>query len=551
MSAEQAGTGRVPVPPGGLTTFELLEAAAECYGDRTCVIDGDQAWSYSEFAQYCRWVAASLAELGIRSGDRVALWMVNCIEWLATDFACGLLGAVVVPLNTRLTQPEAAQILSESKPAVIVMDRVIRGRDRWSDVAEMALSPAPTVVMRANGTEPPPPGAIPYAEWLSRTRQERLERMAQGPDALAYLLYTSGTTSTPKGVMLSHANVVKIGPLAGDAVDLVPGDRVLVGLPLYSSYGCITVKLGCISHGSTMVLLSEFSARRALDTIQNERITMFHTVDTMVRDMAGMIAAGAATPPVSLERVAVIPVSQAIAATLTSSLGVRIVYSGYGLTEASAASSFYRVEEDASNANILMPLPGVRFRVHAREEDETVGELWLRSPGLMRGYYRRPDDTAAVLQPGGWLRTGDLAEVTDNGAIRFLGRIKEIIRTGGFNVAPLEVEDVLRQHPDVADAAVVGVPDERLGEIGVAFLHMRSGCRAEPDSVLAFCRDRLADFKIPKAAVIVSELPMTGSGKIRKAWLRDHYIATLGASGSTSDDAGRGDGMAGREDRND
>jgi fatty-acyl-CoA synthase len=288
-----------------------------------------------------------------------------------------------------------------------------------------------------------------------------------------------------------------------------------------------------------MVLMGEFSPRRALEVVRDEQITMFHAVDTMVRDMAGLVDTGESPRPTSLERVAVIPVTRAIAESLRSSLGVRTVYSGYGLTEASAASSFYRVDGDASNANVLTPLPGVEFQVRAEVPGGTVGELWLRSPGVMRGYYRRPDDTATVLRSGGWLRTGDLAEVTHDGAVHFLGRVKEIIRTGGFNVAPLEVEDVLRQHPDIADAAVVAVPDDRLGEVGIAFLRVRPGRSVTPDTVLSFCRARLADFKVPRTAVVVDGFPMTGSGKVQKVVLREDYLATQGVAVSDNELKGR------------
>lgn len=537
MSADFTAAEREALLADGTTTFELLEAVARRMGTHTCVVDGETALTYAEFVGYCRQIAAGLAGLGVAIGDRVALWMVNSIEWLAADFACGLLGAVVVPLNTRLTEVEVAKILTEAAPAVLIIDRVFRGRDRWDEVTGMALSPPPIVVVRAEAGTVLPPGALGFSELANQLNADHLEVSRVPSDANAYLLYTSGTTSTPKGVMLRHANVTAIGPIAGDATDLVADDRVLVGLPLYSSFGCITVKLGCVSHGAAMVLLDEFSPRRAVEAICDKRITMFYGVDTMVRDMASLVDSGELARPASLWRAAVIPVTRAIIDTLGSSLGVQTVYSGYGLTEASAASAFYRVRRDASNANVLKPLPGVEFQVRAEVPGGRVGELWLRSPGVMRGYYLRPDDTAAVLQPGGWLRTGDLAEVTLAGDVLFLGRIKDIIRTGGFNVAPLEVEDVLRQHPDVADAAVVGVPDERLGEVGMAFVRARPGRTVTPDAVLSFCRTRLADFKVPRSAVVVDEFPMTGSGKVQKGRLRDDY---LGAPKVVTVDESRG-----------
>ncbi|MBX6377747.1 MAG: AMP-binding protein [Clostridia bacterium] len=485
-----------------MTTAGVLQRAATLWPDALYVVDGDRRWTYAAFLDYVRSVASGLQRLGVRTGDRVALWMANRAEWLATDFACGLLGAVLVPVNTRLTAREVAYVLRQSGSSVLVMDRFFRQQDLWEAYASVAaeLPDVHSVVLCGEVPSDVPAvvrAVVPFADlaiprWDAAgeagasagctTAGAPAEREAPlgspDPGAPAYILYTSGTTSFPKGVVLTHRNVVRNCAFTGDVLDFQPGDRALVALPLFSSFACLTVKIGCTTHGVALILLEHFSPLRALEVIGAEAVTVFHAVDTMLADMVRLVESGRGPRPPPPPRRGGAPRPAGPAAAVRRVLGVEHVFAGYGLTEASAASSFYRLREDGANLNVLEPLPLVELKVVEPHSGQAVppggqGEICVRSPGVMQGYHGHPEETARVVDEEGWLHTGDLGEVLPDGRVRFLGRIKDVIKTGGFNVSPLEVEEVLKAHSAVAEACVVGVPDERLGEVGAAVVRLK------------------------------------------------------------------------------
>ncbi len=516
----------------GLTVPGTLARAADLWPDAECAVDGARRASYAELLVASQSLAGGLSELGLRRGDRLASWMGNGIDWLAVDFACGLLGVTLVPVNARLSAPEVAYVLDQSSAVALVLDHALGSVDLLSAFESIAprLPALRHVIVRGE-----PTGNHLSSESL-RTREPCVHERGNADD-LAYIIYTSGTTSFPKGVMLSHRNVVRNSAHGAERLRFEPDARLLLAPPLYSSYGCLTGKIGSITHRTCMLLLDRFSPKRALELMSEEGATAFVGVDTMVRDMIGLVRSGAAPPPRALTGLTAFPMTPELATEARGTLNAATVFTGYGLTEASACSSWSAVAPDGSNLDILEPMPRTEFRVVEPDGEADVavgeeGELCVRSPGVMQGYYDKLEETAAVLRPGGWLRTGDLARRLDTaGTARFVGRLKDIIKTGGFNVSPLEVERVLKLHPAVLEASDVGVPDDRLTEIGVAFVQLDDGTTATAEELIAHCERQLAGFKVPRRIVFVDEFPMTGSQKIQKRILLEALEAPATETG--------------------
>ena len=519
------------VPPdlrgdAGNTVGALLAHAAQTWPDDPALFDPVRALTFAQARDEAVALSRGLAALDLTPGEHVALWMGGGVDWVVTDYACALLGVPVVPINTRFRPDEAGYLLANSGSVAVVVDSEIDGV-RTRDVLDELLPDLPHlrhVITRGEAR----PDDVDWATLPLRGR-DREPAPETDPDAIAYILYTSGTTSFPKGVCLTHRGVVAVGRAFADRFGWTSADSNFVGPPLFSSYGTVTNVLGALSRGTALALLPRFSPRRSLELMQAEHVTTFVGVDTMLRDMIGLVRAGAAPRPDALRAVCAIPMNASLVRDIREVLGAE-VFSGYGLTEGSACSALAALHPDGSTVNVLDPLDGVSFRVvdPVTLQDlppAEVGELWVRGPGVMRDYYEQPGPTAAVLvPPGPWLRTGDLASTVDDRRVRFEGRLKDIVKTGGNNVSALEVERVLKDHPHVAEAALVGVPDERLTEVGVAFvLSLVESLDAE--DVLALCRARLASFKVPRRIVVVDEFPLTATGKVQKSELRVMFLA--------------------------
>lgn len=501
-----------------LTTGALLKQSANRWPDHVYVIDGDRRRTYIEFFNEAQAVARGMRQLGIGPDQRVGLYMANRLEWLLVDFACGMLGATAVPLNTRLRVREVTDILRRADVQMIV----------WDDTAAEVYGQLPTDVtdgvasIRVTDEDA---GAIDqqlFGQLLNAGHRDTSELVfAAKPDDLAYIVFTSGTTSLPKGVMIRHRNAVQNCAPAADRIGIADDDVLLVASPLYTSFGCFTIKVSATSHGATLILLDRYSPTRMLELIREHGVTTLPAVDTMLGDLVRTVQAGA--EPVALRRIFSAPLTSRTVGLVRDFLGAEQVFAGYGLTEASAVSSFYPVAEDVSNLDELEPLPHVRMTVADTAGDEVPvgeqGEICVESPGVMQGYWRDQAATDAVLEASGRLHTGDLGQRLDDGRVRFLGRIKETIKVGGMNVSALEVEGVIKEHPAVDEACLVGIPDDRLNEVGAAVIRRAMPVTAE--EIKGFCQERLADFKVPRVVAFVEDFPLTGSGKIRKGELVD------------------------------
>jgi long-chain acyl-CoA synthetase len=487
----------------------IREHAAE-RGDQVAIRHGGRELTYGELDERSNRLAQALLAQGVKKDSRVAHLDRTAPEVVELLFAVAKIGAVLVPLNWRLARPELAAIVADARPTLLVA-----GAAYASIARELAER---TVVA---GEE--------YATWLAAHDPRDPGTRGEASDVVVQM-YTSGTTGVPKGVLTTHRNLTAAAETSphwefdADSVSLTP-------LPMFHIGGIGWVYLG-LWNGATTILVSEFVAEDVLETLERRRVTNAVFVPTMLqaltavpgaadRDYSSLRSIAYGASPITT------PVLKAALRTFDCSL-----YGIYGLTE-STGGVIQLDPADHRHERLLRsagrPLPWVELRIcdpaTGRERAPgDVGEVWLRAPNVMRGYFDRPAETAASLTEDGWLRTGDGGYVDDEGYLFLTDRIKDMIVSGGENVYPIEVEEALAQHPDVADVAVIGVPHERWGETVKALVVPRPGAAPSPDELVAFARERLAGYKLPRSIEFVEDFPRTSTGKVLKRALRERYL---------------------------
>jgi acyl-CoA synthetase (AMP-forming)/AMP-acid ligase II len=433
-------------------------------------------------------------------------------------------GAALVPVNTRFKGGEAAVILSRSRAKALVTVTDFLGNDHLE-------------MLRTSGTELPDLALTVVAQgpawddFLARATTDGLAEVdrraaAVGPDDPSDILFTSGTTGTPKGVVMTHDRTLRVATDWVAMTGLSADDRYLMVNPYFHMFGLKAGILACVAGGATMHPEAVFDVDRALGRVAAEGITVFPGAPTLYQsildhpkrdahDLSSLRVAvtGAADIPVELIR------------RMAAELPFSTIITGYGLTEAGTVSATSPTDDPATVATTVgRPRPGYEVRVADADLADVAagepGEVLVRSATVMAGYLDDPDATADAVTPDGWLRTGDLGVIDDQGCLRIVGRSKDMFIVGGFNAYPAEIENLLLGHPDVQQAAVIGVPDDRLGEVGMAFVVSRSGDRAASAEILAWCRDQMANYKVPRAIELVDELPVNATGKVVKDELR-------------------------------
>jgi fatty-acyl-CoA synthase len=533
----------------------LVDRAAERFGDREALYYEGQRWSFADLKAETDRVAKGLMALGIQPGDKVSLWMPNRPEWIAAMFAVMKIGAILVPINTRFRTADLEYVVRHSNSTtLIILDR--SGPVRYSEMvcelcpdlhqrdpdhASSALLPDLRRIVLLG--ERRLAGTHAWSDMLARGEiipEAALEerQRAVDPDATALLVYTSGTTGFPKGVMHNHNIVRTITDLA-NRMGVTPRDVILMYLPLFHVFGLYEGPLKIMVTGARMVLMTLFDAGEALGLIPQERATMLHGFDTHFHDLmhhpayattdlrslrTGLLAAGMASSELVARQA-----QRRLCPTLT----------GWGMTEVGVGAllSFLDSSEDDRCLGSGWPLPGYEFRVidpttgHVLPAG-SMGELCTRGYAVMQGYYMKPEETARTIDPDGWLHTGDMAIMRDDGMVRFLGRYKDILKVGGENVDPVEVEAFLLRHPAVNQVKIVGVPDARLSEVGAACVVLNSGVNVTAPDLIEFCRGKLASFKIPRHVLFVKEFPMTSSGKVQTFRLREMAMEELNLEGT-------------------
>ncbi|MEV7805454.1 long-chain fatty acid--CoA ligase [Microbispora sp. NPDC088329] len=489
---------------------------AQMSPDRTAFVFADRSFSYAEVHERTTRLASRLRDAGVRAGDRVAYLGPNHVAFAETMFATHVLGGIFVPLNFRLAAPEIAYMLEDSGASVLVY--APECADRCA-AAVRGLPGLRTVV----ALESPLEGERHYETWLSQGDPAPIDtRVAL--DDIALILYTSGTTGRPKGAMLSHANLVWncFHMLIG--VDVTSTEVTLISAPLFHVAALNQTLLPTFLKGGTSVVMPSWDVDQCYDLIEKHRVTWMFGVTAMFAafarsprwpraDLSSLrtLMSGGAAIPVALIR--------------TYQERGLVFCQGYGLTETSPGATFLEAGESVRKVGSAgVPVFFADVRVVrpdlAPAAPGEPGEVLIQGPNVTPGYWRNPEATAAALTEGGWFRSGDIGTMDDEGHLHIVDRVKDMYISGGENVYPAEVEGVLFEHPAVAEAAVVGVPDEKWGEVGRAFVVPRPGADVTPGELRDFLRPRLARYKLPVYVDIVGELPKTGSGKIRKPDLR-------------------------------
>lgn len=511
------------------TIPNLARSAAERFGDDEALVDGDTRLTFAELWAEARHAAKAFVAAGIGLGDRVALWAPNIWEWPVALLGLHAVGASVVPLNTRFKGAEAAYVLQRSRAKLLVTVDGFLGNDYVSMLAGHDLPHLlQTVVLRPEGS-----GGTGWVDFLltgsavdDAVVDERLADV--GPDDVSDIMFTSGTTGAPKGVIARHGPTVRAFTDWANLVGLRRGDRYLVVNPFFHSFGYRAGIVASLVAGATMVPQAVFDVPEAMRNVVEHKITMlpgapaiYQTIlnhpDLADFDLSSLRLAvtGAAAIPVSLvER-------------MWSDLGFETVLTAYGLTEATGFVTSCRADDDAETIATTSgrAIDGVEVRIvdddGVEQSPGDPGEIVVRGYNVMPGYFEDDEQTAETVDADGWLHTGDIGWMDERGYIRITDRKKDMYIVGGFNAYPAEIENLLTRHPDIGQVAVVGVPDERLGEVGMAFVVPAAGHTPDPDEIIAWAREHMANYKVPRSVRIVDALPLNPAGKVLKFQLRE------------------------------
>lgn len=510
------------------TTPKLLSDAAARWPDACAIDDGPVKLSYAEL-DALRWRATgALIALGIRPGDRVGIWAPNVWEWIVAALAIHSAGAVLVPINTRMRGNEAGDILSDSGARALFCIGDFLG-SYYPDLlaAHKPATLEQVIVLRS--------GKAGYTSWehflqqADRTpdREARLRAEAVKAEDLSDLMFTSGTTGRPKGVMTAHGQNLRAIAAWGHAVGLAAGERYLIVGPFFHAFGYKAGWLAALMHGVTIVPQMVFDAEAVLARIAGERInvlpgppTLYHSIlahpglsEFDLSSLRAAVTGAASIPPVLIER-------------MRRELGFKTVLTGYGLTESCGFATLCEAGDDADTVATTCgrAMPGIEVRCVDGEGRAVVpgvaGEVLIRGYNVMRGYFNDETGSREAIDDEGWLHTGDVGTLDERGYLRITDRLKDMYISGGFNCYPAEIERFLSAHPAIAQVAVVGMPDERMGEVGKAYVVLRGGASLTETELLGWARQRMANYKAPCAVEFMRELPANAAGKVLKHQLR-------------------------------
>jgi fatty-acyl-CoA synthase len=520
---------------------DLPDDAAARWGDREALAFRGRRDSFRRLAADIDRVAKGLIRLGVAPGDKVAIWLTNCPEWIHVMFACAKIGAVHVPVNTRLRTADLEYVLRQSDSTTLVTHDVSGPIEYLAMAREVIARGLPDLKRVIVKSEHASGQVCAWTELLDGARHVddgtlRARAAAVKPTDTAFIMYTSGTTGFPKGVARDHGLIESLVD-RHRRLGMTERDVFINYLPLFHIFGYVDGPLASVMVGSRQVLTETFDADEALDLVEREGGTQIHGFEIHLRALCE--AQEARPRDLGTLRTGLMAFGQASTVPLAHRARITLAparfLAAYGMTEVGAniTVSFPDATEEQACETSGAPCEGFELRVidPATGKDRPAGvpgELLVRTKYMMQGYYRNPEETARALDAGGWFHTGDMAVLRDDGYMRFLGRYKDMLKIGGENVDPMEVERYLLQQPGVQQAAVVGYPDRRFGEVAVAFVLRAPDVALTADEIVAACRGRIASFKIPRHVVFVDELPVTPSGKIQKARLRERALEILG-----------------------
>ncbi len=498
----------------------LLQIQAKKYPNKVFLFFKEQEVTYRQLDEKTDRIAENLARFKIRPGDKIALFLPNLPEFLFAFFGALKLGAVAVPINTQLKTEEAAYILKNSESRVLITTPVLYPIIQPKR-AELPMLEQLFLVGERGGD-----GKIFSSLYAAGSGKP--DRDVQRNDSAA-LIYTSGTTGAPKGVILTHRNYLFDVAQFVRATEMTEQDRFLCILPLFHVNGQVVTTLGPLYSGGSMVLMEKFSPRDFFTTLERFRATVFSAVPTIYAILLNAKEAEARDPDLSSLRFCICgaaPMPAALFQKFEEKFHAFIL-EGYGLSEGTCVSSVNPLGGKRKIGSIGIPLPDQEMKIFNRRDEELpvgeVGEIVIRGENVMAGYFNNPMATEETLR-GGWLHTGDLGYRDEEGYFFISGRKREMIIRGGENIYPKEIEEVLYRHPDLQEAAVVGLPDPVWGEEVAAFIIPKAGVTLTAEAIVSYCQEHLAKFKCPKEVFFVSAFPKTATGKIQKGKLREEYL---------------------------
>ena len=551
------------------TIGDILDIQTQRFAEREALVHaatGDR-FNYREFHAEVERVARGLLSIGIAKGQHVGIWATNYTEWVLAQFATAKIGAVLVTVNPAYRTRELAYVLEQAQIGALILIGRFRApvlTGRTSDYAGMVNEVVPELAAASPGelnstrfphlrhiifipphddaSTPTPPGMWRWDDLLTLAEQTspddlRNSQAQCGPDDVINIQYTSGTTGNPKGAMLTHHNLLSNALHVGDAMEMDEHDRLCIPVPFYHCFGCVMGSLNCVVHGSTMIIPAErFDPLQTLRAISTERCTAVHGVPTMFiaqlghpeftnLDLSSLRTGIMAGSPCPIE----------VMREVIDRMGADRITIAYGQTEASPVVTQTLADDSIERrvSTVGKVLPGVEVRLVDPETGLVVGpgqqgELQTRSAMVMKGYFNMPEATADAIDADGWLHTGDLATVDEDGYYKITGRLKDMIIRGGENIYPREIEEFLYSHPQIDDVQVIGVPDERFGEEVMAWVRLKPDADATEESIRDFCRGQIAHYKVPRYVKFTDEFPMTVTGKIQKFRMREMAVEELG-----------------------
>jgi fatty-acyl-CoA synthase len=533
--AQDAGPTDVPLLDD--TIGANLARTVAAHGDREALVARHQGvrWTYAEFADRVARLARGLIGLGLEPGDRVGLWSPNYAEWTLVQYATAEIGVILVNVNPAYRTHELAYALNQSGCRMLFAAPSFKTSD-YVDMVEQVQPEVPTLERAMFFWEDDWDELVAGSGGATDADLDG-RRAGLRPDDPINIQYTSGTTGFPKGATLTHRNILNNGYFVTRLQGFTPDDRLCIPVPFYHCFGMVMGNLGCTTHGATMVIPGDaFEPTHVLETVEAERCTSLYGVPTMFIaelahpefdrfDLSSLRTGVMAGAPCPVE----------VMKACVDRMHMGEVTICYGMTETSPVSTQTLTDDSLHHrtATVGRAHPHVEIRIADSSTGETLprgvtGEFCTRGYSVMSGYWNDPERTAEAIDADGWMHTGDLAVMADDGYVNIVGRSKDMVIRGGENVYPREIEEFIYTHPDVEDVQVIGVPDDRYGEELMAWVRLRAGATIEPEDIRQFCQGRIAHFKIPRYVTFVTEFPMTVTGKVQKFKMREQAIAELG-----------------------
>jgi fatty-acyl-CoA synthase len=528
---------------------DVVDANAENLNHRIALAYHEYGFenTFAQFRDICRQVAKGLIALGVQRGDHIAIWANNQPEWVYTQFGSAMTGAVLVTVNTNFRAFELEYLLEQSDTTTLIMTHGVREPNEYFRIlrqvcpeldhcgpGELKTDKLPYLKNIVQLGKDPKDGMFSWQQMLEMGNgisDEELDERAQSidPDDVTMIQYTSGTTGYPKGVMLTHRNLIGNARSMAEIMALTPDDSLCIPVPFFHCFGCVIGTMCCTVSGATMAPVTAFNPEKVLETVDALKCTALHGVPTMF--IAELEAMNGKTYDTSHLRTGVMAGSTCpveVMKGVMEKMGAQELTIVYGQTESSPGITQTRRKDSMQirTETVGRALPNVEVKIVDTVTGETLptgetGELCSRGYHIMKGYYKMPDKTEETIDKDGWLHTGDLASMDENGNCTIQGRIKDTIIRGGENIYPREIEEFLYTHPAVQDVQVVGIPDEKYGEEVAAFIQVRNGKTPSEEEIKEFCKDKISFHKIPRHIHFVDEFPSTASGKIQKYKLRE------------------------------